>query len=223
MQKRKELFYFATQSPFHMKESDIYAEISSIRSLMERSSKFISLSGLSGVMAGIYALVGALIVYHTVYTSFSDLGNKDYYVNDTAIIFKLVITAAVVLLLSVSSGIWLTIREARRKKEQFWNPVSKRLLVNLSIPLFAGGIFILIMLFRGYFDIIASCCLLFYGLALVSASQYTYSDVKWLGLCEIILGLGAALFPGYGIVFWTIGFSLLHILYGLMMYFKYNR
>lgn len=206
-----------------MKESDIYAEISSIRNLMERSSKFISLSGLSGVMAGIYAFFGALIAYNMVYTGFSDLGNRDYYVNDPELIFKLLIIAATVLLLSISTGIWLTIREARKKKEQFWNPVSKRLLVNLSIPLLAGGIFILIMLFRGYFGILASCCLIFYGLALVAASQYTYSDVKWLGLCEIILGLGAALSPGYGIVFWVIGFSLLHILYGLMMYFKYNR
>ncbi|WP_410221701.1 hypothetical protein [Pedobacter sp.] len=206
-----------------MQEKDIYAELSSIRNLMERSSKFISLSGLSGIMAGIYALIGAFISYKIVYATHSGLEYRSYYVNDPLIFFQLFMVALVVLILSLTTGIWLTIRQARKKGESAWNPVSKRLLTSLSIPLFTGGFFILILLYRGDYGTIAPACLLFYGLALISGSNYTFSDVKWLGFCEIALGLLSALFPGYGLIFWTIGFGVLHIIYGSVMHFKYNK
>ena len=206
-----------------MKEKDIYSELSSIRNLMERSAKFISLSGLSGIMAGVYALIGALLGYKTVYLHNGGLRYREYLVNDSTVLWKLSLIAIGVLILSILTGIWLTIRQARKKGENFWNPVSRRLLMNMSVPLVTGGLFILILLLRGDYGIIASACLIFYGLALVAASHYTVTDVKWLGLCEIILGLLAALFPGYGIVFWVIGFGLLHILYGSIMHFKYNQ
>ena len=206
-----------------MQEKDIYAELSSIRNLMERSSKFISLSGLSGIMAGIYALIGAFISYRIVYATHSGFEYRDYYVNDPKIFFQLFMIALVVLILSLTTGIWLTIRQARKRGESAWNPVSRRLLTSLSIPLFTGGLFILVLLYRGNYGIIASACLLFYGLALISGSNYTFSDVKWLGFCEIALGLLSALLPGYGLIFWTIGFGILHIIYGSVMHFKYNK
>lgn len=206
-----------------MKENDIYSELSSIRNLMERSTKFISLSGLSGVMAGIYALAGAFIGYKLVYAENSGLKYRDLYISDPIAWWPLFLVAVVVLILSLVTGVYLTIRQARKKGENYWNPVSKRLLTNLAIPLITGGLFILILIFRGYFGILSSACLIFYGLALVAASQYTFSDVKWLGFCEIILGLMAALLPGYGIIFWIIGFGVLHILYGSIMHFKYNQ
>jgi hypothetical protein len=206
-----------------MKENDIYAELNSIKTLMERSTKFISLSGLSGIMAGIYALIGALIGYKLVYTENSGLLLRDYHVNEPTILWPLFLVALVVLILSISTGIWLTFRQAQKKGESFWNPVSKRLVMSMAIPLVTGGLFILILILRGYFGVIASSCLVFYGLALVAGSHYTFSDVKWLGCCEIILGLMAALFPGYGIIFWVIGFSVLHILYGSIMHFRYNQ
>lgn len=207
-----------------MQEKDVYAELSSIRSLMERSTKFISLSGMSGIMAGVYALIGAFIAYKIVYGN--NAANLDYrsnYVNEAEILIQLFIIAFVVLVSSVVTGTWLTIREARKKGEHFWNPVSKRLVVNLSIPLVTGGIFILILVMRANYGVVAPACLIFYGLALISASQYTLSGVRWIGYSEIVLGLIAALFPGYGIVFWVLGFGVLHIIYGSVMHFKYNR
>ncbi|HEY0666635.1 MAG TPA: hypothetical protein VGD22_00580 [Sphingobacteriaceae bacterium] len=204
-----------------MKEKDIYSELSSIRDLMERSTKFISLSGLSGIMAGIYALAGAFVGYKLVYGENSEMQLSDY--SDRAVWLPLFLIAFIVLVLSLVTGVLLTIRQANKKHENYWNPVSKRLLLNLSVPLVTGGLFILILIFRGYFGMIASSCLIFYGLALVAASQFTFSDVKWLGFCEIILGLLAAMLPGYGLVFWIIGFGILHILYGSIMHFKYNQ
>ena len=206
-----------------MKEKDIHSELASIRSLMERSTKFISLSGLSGVMAGIYALIGAFIGYRIVYSKYSSLTISDPYIDDPMVYHQLFLIASAILLLSVLTGIWLTIRQAKKKGENFWNPVSRRLLTSMAIPLFTGGMFIIILLLQNEYEIIASACLLFYGLALISASQYTFSDVKWLGFCEIILGLLAALIPESGLLFWVIGFGLLHIVYGSVMHFKYNR
>lgn len=206
-----------------MEEKEIYTELNSIRNLMERSAKFISLSGLSGIMAGIYALIGAGLGYYMVYGPSISLQYRDHYIKEQEIIWRLFYIAILVLLLSLATGIWLTLRKASRKNQNVWNPASKNLLVSMAIPLFTGGIFILILLFRGYYGVIAPASLIFYGLSLVAASHYTYTDVKWLGILEIILGLFATLLPGYGIVFWTIGFGVLHIVYGSIMHFKYDR
>lgn len=206
-----------------MEDKEIYTELNSIRNLMERSAKFISLSGLSGIMAGIYALIGAGLGYYVVYGSYGSLRYRNYYISEQEVLCKLFFIALGVLALSLITGIWLTIKKASKKNQNVWNPASKNLLYNMAVPLFTGGIFILIVLFRGYYGIIAPACLIFYGLSLVSASHYTYNDVKWLGMLEIILGLLATLLPGYGIVFWTIGFGILHIIYGSIMHFKYDR
>lgn len=216
-----------------MENKDLYDEINSIKKIMERSTKFISLSGLSGIMAGVYALIGAILAYtilppYTI-TRYSDLEYShtgtigllygDGY-NYVGILFLI---ALAVLLLSIGTGIWLTARKAKRKGQTVWNQSSKALLKNGVLPLLAGGAFILILLSHGYYHIIAPSCLIFYGLALAAASQYTYGDVRWLGITEIILGLLAMMLPGFDLLFWSLGFGIMHILYGSIMYFKYDR
>ena len=198
-----------------MEEKDIHAELSSIRDLMERSAKFISLSGLSGVMAGIYALIGAGIGYNI-------LQSLDYKIRSITSIFELSAVAFAVLILSIGTGFWLSYRKARKNGRPFWSTGSKRLLINMSIPLVSGGLFTFILIYHGHYGVVAPATLIFYGLALVAGSHYTYSGVKSLGIIEILLGLLAALVPGYGLLFWTIGFGVLHIIYGTVMHFKYD-
>jgi hypothetical protein len=205
-----------------MEEKDLQAELSAIRNLMERSNKFISLSGLSGIMAGIYALIGAYFAHHIVFPN-SSLSIRKVYLMDEGIMLQLVMIALVVLVFSLITGVWLTVKQSIKTKERVWNTVSKKLFVNMSIPLVAGGLFILILLSKGEFGILASASLLFYGLALVSASHYTFTDIKWLGFCEIVLGLLALAYQGYGIWFWAFGFGILHIVYGSIMHFKYKQ
>lgn len=212
---------FVIQSTF-MKENEALAELNSIRNLMERSAKFISLHGLSGVMAGIYALIGAFFGYRTIYQAGSGLVYRQHYVNDQLIVTKLSVIASLVLICSIGTAILLSRRKARKKHQPIWNTASKGLLLHAGIPLLTGGLLIFVFLYRGYFGVIASTCLIFYGLALVSGSHYTFKDIKWLGLSEILLGLLAALMPGYGLLFWSAGFGVLHIIYGLVMYYKYD-
>jgi hypothetical protein len=203
-----------------MEEKDLLAEISSIRNIMDRSTKFISLSGLSGIMAGIYALVGAGIAYNLLYLRTDSFLERGYY---RLLEERLILVAAVVLFLSLLTGVLLTVRKASKKGQTIWNQSSQSLLLNGAVPLVTGGIFCIIMLLRGYYVVIGPCTLIFYGLALIAASKYTFGDVKWLGLLDVGLGLLAAIFPGYGLFFWAFGFGVLHILYGTIMHFKYDR
>jgi general stress protein CsbA len=203
-----------------MKEDDIYAEISSIRSMMERSTKFISLSGLSGVLAGIYALVGAGVAYQMLYGIGTHRHLQQYSAQATRNLF---LVAFIVLVVALGTGIMLTMRKAKSKGLNVWNKSSQGMLISGGIPLFTGGLFVLILIWHGHFGIIAPACLLFYGLALTAAGNYTYGDVKWLGVIEVLLGLLAAIYQGYGLWFWAMGFGVMHIIYGAVMYFKYDR
>ena len=210
-----------------MEEKEIKDELASIRSLMERSSKFISLSGLSGILAGVYALIGAAAAYYLLtsntvreypyhgYYSFGHLFNS--------LVGQLLIIAVLVFAASVTSGIILTNRKARRKGQAIWGSTSKALLFNMATPLVAGALLLFIFIVHGYYGIVGPSSLVFYGLALVGAGNFTFTLVKYLGLCEIAIGLIAACLPGYGLLFWAIGFGVLHIVYGSMMYFKYDR
>jgi hypothetical protein len=207
-----------------MKEIQEYEkDIASIRNIMERSAKVISLSGLSGVLAGIYALAGAVAAYYIVHYPIKPWKYRIYSATAPETLWKLLLIAAIVLAASLITGFLLSSLKAKKQGIQFWNPASKRLVVNLTIPLVTGGIFILIMLYTGHYGLAAPASLIFYGLALIQGSSHTFDEVRYLGYSEIILGLICAWQPGYGLMFWAIGFGLLHIIYGAIMYNKYDK
>jgi hypothetical protein len=201
---------------------DYQEDLASIRNVMERSSKFISLSGLSGILAGVFALAGAAAAYYVMQdpASLPDYSNTSNPFSGT--ITSLLEIAVAVLIASLIAGISLSTRKAKKHNTTFWNETSKRLCINLLIPLLAGGAFILILIQNGYYIMAAPACLLFYGLALVNASANLYEEIRFLGYSEIILGIIAALMPGYGLFFWAIGFGVFHIFYGALMYRKYD-
>src|SRR5258706_10542960 len=192
-----------------MKEINEYEkDLASIRLMMERSAKFLSLSGLSGVLAGGYALMGSAAAYFLIYSSTPPLGYESYAVNERAPITPLLLIAFVVFIFSIGTGCLLSWRKAKKIGAPIWNATSKQLLVDLLIPLVSGGLLILIFLSRGYFSLIAPACLVFYGLALIQGGRSTYEEIKYLGLTEIVLGLACAMLPGYGLVFWGTGFGI---------------
>ncbi len=200
--------------------------LSDIRSMMERSSRFLSLSGLSGVSAGVIALAGAAVVYMRVGLSsysgsyYGSVGNG---VSRSAADQFFVTVAVVVLIAALLSGVFFTVRKARRQGQSVWNQTSRRLLWAMLVPLAAGGIFCLVLLLHNLIWLVFPGTLIFYGLALLSGSRYTVRDVESLGYCEVGLGLLALFFPGYNLLTWAVGFGVLHIVYGLTMYYKYER
>jgi uncharacterized membrane protein YgdD (TMEM256/DUF423 family) len=201
-----------------MENEKYLKDIQDIKQMMSQSTQFISLSGLSGILAGVYALIGSYIVNSLLEQ------NKYYVVIIEGLTFKLIIlTALVVLLLSLITAFIMTKQKAKKVGEKVWNAAAKRLLINFCIPLFTGGIFAILLLRHEVYGLIAPITLIFYGLACLNASKYTLKDVRYLGITEIVLGLIAVEFSGYGLYFWVLGFGISHIVYGALMYFKYDR
>ena len=196
-------------------------DLKEIKEIMNRSSKFISLSGLSGVSAGVIALVAAWFAYQTVYSHQLYPGYKSLMLSSQSITTLLII-AILSIVLTIGTVIFFTSGKAKKNKERLWDLQTKRLVLNLLIPLATGGILCLMLLFKGYLGIVAPLTLIFYGLALVNASKYTLSEIRTLGLIEITLGLVAFQFIGYGLLFWSVGFGVLHIVYGIIMQVKYK-
>ena len=201
-------------------------DIAEIRSLMEKSSKFISLSGLSGIMAGIFALIGSFIsnwyisVYHPRQTEATFI--KSISVEDESKIL-LMFLAFTVFLLAFVTAAFFTTRNHKNKSSKLWDYNSKKVVSNLLIPLSTGVFFISYLILNNYYTLIVPASLLFYGLSLINAGHFTFSDIKYLGLLEISTGLLSLFFTEYYIIFWSIGFGILHIIYGILMYIKYER
>ena len=208
-----------------MNEQQHLETLSDIKRMMERSSRFISLSGLSGIFAGVVALAGAWISYgwlRSYYLRWESTGIFD--ANEFATLrIRLIILAIVVMVLAISGGIYFTWRRAKRNNLPIWDVTSRNVLINGMIPLAAGGAFIAGLLYNNLEVMVAPVCLVFYGLALVNASKYTLSDIRYLGIVEIVLGILNLFYFRRGLYFWAVGFGVLHIIYGAVMWWKYER
>lgn len=197
-----------------------------IKKIMEKSSRFLSLSGLSGVFAGIYALLGALLAWYILdfgkirYTERFHILNQ---AESSTIVYKLLAIGLIVLFLSLLS-VWLfSKRKAKKNGYNFYNSSAKRVLFHLSIPLITGGFFCILLFLQNSSQLIASATLIFYGLSLINAGKYINKEVQLLGISELVLGILAGFFHHYGLLLWAIGFGIMHILYGTIMYRKYDR
>lgn len=208
-------------------QQEIQDDLVSIRTMMEKSSKFLSLSGLSGILAGIYALLGATAAYLLAISKNIpnyQTGSELQIVRKAPdLLWQMVVIGITVLIISITTGIILSGRKARKLGGTLWNNPTYRVVVNLAIPLAAGGIVIITQIAYGNYEFVAPGCLVFYGLALIAASPNLYEEVRYLGYSEILLGLICGFFPGYGLFFWAAGFGIFHIFYGALMFRKYDQ
>ncbi len=208
-------------------EQEHLKTLTDIRSMMEKSSRFISLSGLSGIFAGLFALLGAAGAY--IYLNIGIL-SPEYYLQgysgsslNMSFITFFLIDSMTVLVLSITFGILFTVRNSIQKGVPIWGTMAKLTIINLFIPLVAGGVFCLALLFHHLIGLIAPVTLLFYGMGLFNAGKYTLKEIRVLGILEMLLGLIGCFFIGYGLIFWAVGFGVLHIIYGTVMYTRYER
>jgi len=220
------------QSAFNMTKENLehLEAIQDIRQMMKKSTRFLSLSGLSGIFAGIYALIGAyvssLILSNFAHSYQEDIvrGNE---MGTHEMVYGLyvdfILIAIAVLAFSIVTAYYFSNRKAKKDGHHLFDHTAIRVLINLAIPLVAGGVFCLALLFHGAIVYIAPAMLLFYGLALINASKYTYDDIRYFGICEVVLGLINAFNLGNGLLYWSLGFGVLHIVYGATMWYKYER
>jgi len=202
-----------------MNQEKYIKDLKEIKEMMNRSGKFISLSGLSGISAGIIALVACYFAWDIIYSQleYQNFNRQNISFEQVKLLFFLGMGT---LVLAIGSGMFFTIRKARKKQQVIWDSQSKQLIINLLIPLVTGGTFCILLLFKGLIGLIAPLTLLFYGLALLNASKYTISEIRSLAIIEIVLGLVSCFFIGYGLLFWAIGFGVMHIVYGVIMELK---
>lgn len=187
---------------------------------MSRTSQFISLSGLSGVSTGLIALIGVFTAYLLVFKDEMFFTHHPT-VQSNAVLLQLLLIASGTLVLSIISAIFFTNRKTRKNEPKVWDIQTKRLLINLSIPLVTGGILCLMLLFKGVIGVLPAITLIFYGMALVNGSKYTLPEIQHLGIIQIILGLLAFQFISYSLMFWAFGFGIVQIIYGLIIQKKY--
>ena len=205
-------------------------DLQHIKKMMERSSRFISLSGLSGISAGVCALIGAWLAYPYV------LGYKEYIIDVNAALaqamaqdYSIILNtwlfwiAAGTFFAALISAFIFTWIKSKKEGIPLWGKAAKRLSINISIPLIVGAVFLFKLIHFGTFGLVAPVCLIFYGLALINASRYTLDEVRYLGYLQIILGMINLWFVGYGLYFWALGFGIMHIIYGTYMWWKYER
>ncbi len=206
-------------------QNDALESIQEIRNIMERSTKFLSLSGLSGIFAGIYALIGSYLAYELLNWGkrrFEDYGSIIYQPAENFVLW-LLLDGVGMLTLSLVTAYYFSQKKANRLGVKLWNQTAKRLFINFITPLIVGGIFALSLTLKyNLVYLIAPITLLFYGLALVNAAKYSFDEIRYLGFSEIFLGIIATYFIGYGLLFWAIGFGLLHIIYGVVLFKKHQ-
>jgi hypothetical protein len=202
-------------------------DLKAIREIMERSSRFLSLSGLSGIFAGLCALAGAAVAWFFI-LDFGQVNYNDFLEGNTGLLnsglwLYFALDAFIVLVFAILGVAYFSQRKARKSGQKFWTNSSRRLLIHLMIPMVTGGVFILILVFKNNTDLIASVMLIFYGLSLVNAGKFTFGEIHYLGLTEIVLGILAGVFVSYGLLIWATGFGVMHIVYGTVMYYRYEK
>ena len=210
-----------------MSQSDQHLEdIQVIRKIMEESSRFLSLSGLSGIVAGLLGIAGA-VAAQLIVTKVP--APDDWYMQPLAsgpeglrAWLPLFMVMGAVLVLAFSGAVLFSMRKAKKSGHNAWTPVTRRMLASLLIPLGTGGLFILLTAGTVPAGVTAASSLIFYGLAVVSAGKFTFGEIHWLGVLEVLTGLVCLLLPQYSIIMWAIGFGVIHIAYGLFMHLRYR-
>jgi hypothetical protein len=205
-------------------EQDYTRDVTEIRTMMERSTKFLSLTGWSGIMAGIYALVGAYVANNLIYNNGRTANyDKINLLDLSGVARNLALVALLVLIFAMGTALLLSYRKSRKTNQRLWNPSARRLVGSMAIPLVTGAVFIVLLLSRGMFYLIIPSTLIFYGLSLASASNFTYDEIKYLGIIQVVLGLVALCFIGEGLLFWAIGFGIMHIIFGIYLHLRYDK
>lgn len=211
-----------------MNNQEALNTLNDIRKMMEKSTRFLSLNGISAIVIGIYACIAAIIAYFILGENtplLSDTYNiPTLQVNTPDRLSLLIIFAGILIILSITTGVMMCLQKAWKNHQQLqFDRTAKRFLWNFFMPLVVGGILCLSFISQQHYGLTSSIMLIFYGIALINASNYTYSNTRYLGYAELILGLADSFIEGYALLFWVTGFGIFHIIYGILFHLKYDK
>ncbi len=199
---------------------------------LAQSSRFISLSGLSGVSVGISGLFATYIAHRLVASEtkadkdmLSIVSGFDSY-NETVHLFvgeNLIFLSIFTILFALLFSFYFTTAKSKKNNLSIWDGIVKRQLSVLSLPLIIGGIFISRLISTANFGFIIPVALIFYALSLINLRKYTSGDVAYLGYALLILGIVNLWIQRLGILFFALGFGIFHIIYGVVTFYFYER
>jgi hypothetical protein len=196
-------------------------ELKVIRQLMERPVRYSTMSGLSGILAGLAAL-GGLAADWAISSAWQDTPRMAMKIN--------VLVWAGVLAVAFAGAVICTRLRERRQNMPFWSGVKKRILLTILPPFVAGVGLTLIIAYRWHtgwgpneWGLIPAIWMLFYGLALWQVGLLSPVEVRLMGAAFLACGLAAALwFQPYP--YWSLGvtFGGFHIVYGLAVWVRHG-
>jgi len=212
------------QSTFMPNRNEPIQALEEIKQIMDRSSRFVTLSGWSGVAAGICALAAAWLAAKRL--NGYVINEADYApspVSDNNLNHDLLLLAIITFAAAFFFAFLFTYLRSRKTGVPVWGFTARKVMINVAVPMIVGALFIWRITDIGMYGLVTPSCLIFYGLALINGSKYTVSEVRYLGYLELVLGIVNLWETRYGLYFWAAGFGVLHILYGIVMWNKYER
>lgn len=202
-----------------MNNKNYLEDISQIKNLMAESSKFLVFTtGLSGFFSGLFAILGMIYIYVLADGDVNDIEQLTVNYRSTVAVVLIIILA-----LSTLVTVIFTRRNAKSQGQNPWNPIAKKMVFNFYTVGVLGAVYLLILFFQEKYDTIVELMLVFYGMALLNGSKYTFDQVKLLAYIQIALGLACSFFDSYDFWFWVAGFGLVNLIYGGIMYFGYGK
>ena len=208
-----------------MDNKEVFNTINEIRNMMEKSSKILTLSGISAIFVGVYACIAAAVAYYIIGGTCCFFGEiPALHLSRPDKLWLLALIAVFLIILCLATVFLFSYRKAKRNNKRFvFDLTARRLLWYFFLPLVVGGVLCLVFIMQGNYEPIVAFMLIFYGTALINVSGYTYSNTRYLGYAEILLGFVNCFMEAHHLLCWTLGFGVFHIIYGILFYLKYDR
>ena len=205
---------------FMQNPKDAINTLHDIKNIMEKSTKFNALSGFSFISVGCIALVSAIISAQTLNNNIFEtnlyqpisLSQKNH----------LVIIGFSTLFLAILAAFYFTHKKAVKNKVSLTLGGGPALSLHFVTPLLVGGIVALALLYYQHLVFVAPLLLVFYGLSVVSGSKFTHPELIYLGFIQLALGCLGLFYLGHGLILWTLGFGVAHIIWGIYYYLKHE-
>ena len=199
-----------------------------IREMMSKSSRFQAISGWSIVVIGLYAAVASAMAAAVIgvgdWLPCCENLQRFAVLNTPSRIRIAALIAIGLFALSLLTVFVAAIIKSKRNNLRFaFDKRMCQMLVDFFIPLIAGGLLSMALVQQGHYGLTSSIMLLFYGLALVNCSHYTYPALRWLGYSELLIGIIDCFTMSHALLFWFLGFSVMHILFGVIYVIMFER
>lgn len=184
-----------------------------IRDLMERSTKYSTFSGLSGVLAGTASITGC-IVTHLLQRRFPD---------PASFRIPFLLTWSLVILCAIGGDFLLTKRRATRVGKRIVSRLGKQMVIASAPGLGTGALLTLYFLSHNLLADIFPMWMLAYGIAVCAVGLFSQREVSWLGAAFLAAGtitlllplFGLTALPALGLIMMAVTFGGFHIVYGI--------